>query len=57
MIRPSAARLAAQGFALIDARGAGTIEPAIPPQLAVQAMRRQIRAALDPARRFALAGD
>ena len=52
-----AGRLAAQGFALIDARGAGTIEPAIPPQLAVQAMRRQIRAALDPARRFALAGD
>ena len=52
-----AGRLAAQGFALIDVRGAGTIEPAIPPQLAVQAMRRQIRAALDPARRFALAGD
>jgi hypothetical protein len=43
-------RLAAQEFTLIDARGTGAIEPPIPPQVAVRALRARIRAALDPRR-------
>ena len=43
----------AYGFALIGARGTSEIAPAISRQLAVGAMRRSIRSALDPAGRFA----
>ena len=56
--RPGAAqkeveRLATHGFTLIAARGAGTIEPLIPPQQAVLDLRTRIRAELDPGGRFA----
>jgi FAD/FMN-containing dehydrogenase len=43
----------AHGFTLIDARDAGPLPPAIPPQQAVHTMRAAIRSALDPAGRFA----
>ena len=46
--------LACEGFALIEARGTGPLEPAIPPQAGVLALRAQIRAALDPASTLAL---
>jgi glycolate oxidase FAD binding subunit len=46
-------RLATHGFTLIAARGAGTIEPLIPPQQAVLDLRTRIRAELDPGGRFA----
>ena len=46
--------LADRGFALIESRGAGEIEPPIARQAGVLALRRRIRAALDPADRFAL---
>jgi glycolate oxidase FAD binding subunit len=47
-------RLAGAGFMLIDARGVEEIEPAIAPLQAVGQLRAAIRAALDPAGRFAL---
>ncbi|HEY2954833.1 MAG TPA: FAD-binding oxidoreductase [Candidatus Eisenbacteria bacterium] len=47
-------RLAAHGFALIAACGAGEIAPVLPPQQAVLALRASIRAALDPGRILAL---
>jgi len=47
-------RLAAYGFTLIGARGAGAIAPVLPPQQAVLALRARIRAELDPQHRFAL---
>jgi hypothetical protein len=46
-------RLAAHGFALLAARGAG-VAPVLPPQQAVLALRRRIRDQLDPGRRFVL---
>lgn len=46
--------LASEGFALIEARGAGALEPALPPQAGVLALRASIRAALDPASTLAL---
>jgi len=45
---------ATEGFTLIEARGAGPLEPAIPPQAGVLALRASIRAALDPASTLAL---
>lgn len=47
-------RLAAHGFTLIGARGAGEIAPVLPPQQAVLDLRARIRAELDPEHRFAL---
>ncbi len=41
--------LAASGFALIGARGADGVVPALPAQVAVATLRRRVRAALDPA--------
>jgi glycolate oxidase FAD binding subunit len=41
--------LAPGGFALIEARATGPLEPAIAPQAGVLALRAKIRAALDPA--------
>ena len=46
--------LASEGFALIEARGAGALEPGIPAQAGVIALRASIRAALDPASTLAL---
>lgn len=46
--------LAPEGFALIEARGAGALEPAIAPQAGVLTLREKIRAALDPAAALAL---
>ncbi len=48
--------LATHGFTLGDARGAGALEPAIPPQAGVLALRARIRAELDPAGTLALGG-
>ncbi len=45
---------AAAGFTLLASRGIAEPEPPISPQVAVEALRRRIRATLDPARRFAL---
>jgi hypothetical protein len=46
--------LAPEGFALIEARGTGPLEPAIVPQAGVLALRAKIRAALDPTSTMAL---
>ena len=46
--------LAEHGFALIEARGVGAIEPPVARQAGVLALRRRLRAALDPEDRFAL---
>ena len=46
--------LAGHGFALIEARGAGAIEPPVAPQAGVQILRRRLRAELDPEGRFAM---
>jgi len=45
--------LAEPGFTLVAARGAGDLEPVIPPQAAVLALRERIRATLDPTATFA----
>ncbi len=42
------ARLAEHGFTLTSARGVGAIEPSLPPQAGVRALRRRIREGLDP---------
>ena len=52
--QPSVTRLASSGFALIETRGAGRLDPAVPPQIAVSQLRAAIHAALDPGARFAL---
>ena len=46
--------LAPEDFALIETRGVGTLEPAIPLQTGVLALRAKIRAALDPTATLAL---
>jgi glycolate oxidase FAD binding subunit len=46
--------LAAHGFSLIGSCGAGALEPALPPQIGVLALRARIRAELDPAGTLAL---
>jgi glycolate oxidase FAD binding subunit len=46
-------QLGESGWALVDHRGAGAIEPAVPPQAAVLAMRAGLRQAIDPGARFA----
>ncbi len=48
--------LAAAGFTLIAAEGAGDLAAPLPAQEAVLALRRRIREALDPARTLALGG-
>jgi len=45
-------KLAAAGFALVAARGS-RVEPALPPQSGLLALRQRIRDALDPTRRLA----
>jgi hypothetical protein len=42
------AALAEAGFTLMDARGAGDVPPALPPQAALAPLRARLRAALDP---------
>ena len=46
--------LAREGFSLIEACSTGLLEPGIPPQTGVLALRAKIRAALDPAATLAL---
>ncbi|MGH7741434.1 MAG: FAD-binding oxidoreductase [Candidatus Eiseniibacteriota bacterium] len=48
---PLVREIEAHGFTMIAVRGA-RIEPPIPPQIAVKAMRAAIRSALDPGSRF-----
>jgi hypothetical protein len=45
----AARRLAECGFVLIEHRGCGPLDPAIPPLRALEALRSRIRGTLDPA--------
>jgi glycolate oxidase FAD binding subunit len=47
-------RFETNGFALIDAHGAGVVRAVPPPPLALADLRAKVRAALDPGQRFAL---